>query len=176
MPQNLTCPHCETALSIADGVTASGITCPRCLGLIPYRGSGGTVRALDVDAELRRDRRGTGWGIVGLVMLVCVGAAFAVSLAMSASKTAGRYGDNLLTVWFLIGGVGGLVVFCLTAALVGRFFRRQLAEESEPSSPKRTLLGLAGVLVALLTGIVAAVVVFGLTCGAILGGAAAGGL
>lgn len=176
MPQNLTCPHCETALSIVDGVTASAITCPRCLALIPYRGSGGTVRALDVDAELRRDRRGTGWGIIGLVVLVCVGAAFAVSTVMSLSKTAGRYGDNLFLVWFLIGGVGGLVVLCLTTALVGRSLTRHLSEEDEDRSPKRAVLSLAAAFVALLTGIVAAAVVFGLTCGAILGGAAAGGL
>lgn len=179
MPHHLTCPHCETALSVADDVLAQSVTCPRCLARIPHPGAtgatGGTIRAIDVDAEARRDSRGTGCGVIALVALVCLGSAFALSLGISALGKAGRYGDNLLTIWFVVGGFGGLLVLGLTTVYMTRALSRRLGEADEPSPGKRGVVQAVAVIVALLAGIVAGLVLVGLTCGAILGGASVGG-
>lgn len=180
MPHHVTCPHCETALRVADNVLAYTVTCPRCLAAIPHPsssrgGPGGSVRAIDVDAEARRDSRGTGFGVVALVALVCVGCAFALSLGMAVAGKAGRYGDNLFLIWFIVGGAGGLLVLGMTTVFVTRLLTGRLDEESEPSDAKRRILRGVAFVVALLAGIVAALVLIGLTCGAILGGATVGG-
>lgn len=181
MPYRVTCPHCETALRVADEVGATSVTCPRCLGLIPNPGpfAGGPARstalAIAVDDEARRDSRGTGCGVVILVALVAVGIAFGVSLAVSALGKAGRYGDSLFFVWFLVGGLAGLLVLCLTTYYISRSLSRSMAGAHEGPARRNPFLGAMIVFVALLSGLVAALVVLGLTCGAILGGGVLGG-
>jgi hypothetical protein len=181
MPYRVTCPHCETALRVADEVPATAVTCPHCLGRIPNPGpvaagsAGGAVLAVAVDDETRRDNRGTGCGVLLLVTLVAMGIAFGVSLAMSALRTAGRYGDNLFVVWGVVGGLGGLLVLCLTTYYVSRALSRGMAGSGEEPAGRNPLLGGVIVFVALLIGVLAALMVIGLTCGAILGGGVLGG-
>jgi len=176
----MTCPHCETALRVADEVGATAVTCPHCLGRIPNPGpaAAGTARgdvlAVAVDDEARRDNRGTGCGVLLLVVLVVAGIAFGVSLGMSALRTTGRYGDNLFVVWYLVGGLGGLLVLVLTTYYVSRSLSRGMAGSEEPAK-RNPLLGGLIVFVALLIGVLAALMVLGLTCGAILGGGLLGG-
>jgi hypothetical protein len=179
MPYRVTCPHCETALRVADEVGSASVTCPHCLGRIPNPGPSagtapGTAMAIALEAEARRDSRGTGCGVLVLVALVVLGIGAGVSFALSVLHQTGRYGGNLLFVWFGVGGLGGLLVLGLTTHYVWRALTRRMADD-EGSTRRNPILGGLIVFVALLTGVVAGLLVFGLTCGAILGGGALGG-
>jgi hypothetical protein len=162
-------------LHVADEVGAPLVTCPKCLGQIPNPGQvgpgTGTAMAIAVEDEARRDRRRTGFGAILLVALVAAGIGFGVSFALSALGQSGRYGGNLLGVWLCVGGLAGLVILCLTTYAVARALSQRMPE-TERSNP---FFGLMIVFVALVTGIGAALLVLGLTCGAIIGGGTLGG-
>jgi hypothetical protein len=130
---------------------------------------------LAVDAEVRRDSRGLGWGVVLLLSLLILGVAFLWSFGLAATKSAGRYGDNLLLVWFGVGGIGAILVLILATVAMTRPFFRRIPETAETGRFERRVMQALAIAGALCIGIVAAVVVFGLTCAAILGGAAVGG-
>ena len=127
MSQRVSCPHCASALLVPETVRASWLTCPRCLHGMPnpalpesMRGAS-FERALAVDAEARSDFRGLGCGIVALLTLLIVGAAFLWSFGLAATKSAGRYSDNLFTVWFVVGGIGALLILIVTSVFkIGR--------------------------------------------------------
>jgi hypothetical protein len=176
----VTCPHCNAALRVDDDVGAGSITCPRCLAHLPNPAAreaavtGGGVLAISVDDEARRDSRGTGCGVLFLVSLVAVGVAFGLSFGVSALGKAGRYGDNLFIVWFLVGGFGAVLVLGLTMFYVMRALRSDEARQDESRVGRQFMTGCA-LFLALFAGLLAGLVVLGLTCGAILGGGAVGG-
>jgi hypothetical protein len=175
----MTCPYCDVALRVADDVPAAWVTCPNCLGRIPNPAAaaagGGSVMASLVDAEVRGDSRNTGCGVLVMVALITAGIGFAASFGLSVSRKAGRYGDNLFIVWFLVGGGGGLVALALTTTYMTRLLSRRLGEDDQTSPAAQQATKIVIVFLALLIGAGAALVVFGLTCGAILGGMGVGG-
>jgi predicted Zn finger-like uncharacterized protein len=181
MPYRVTCPHCETALRVADEVGAAAVTCPRCLRLIPNPGPviPGTARdaamASAVEEEARRDSRNTGCGVFFLVCLVAAGIAFGLSFALSTFRQAGKYGNNLFYVWFAVGGLGGLLALCLSTYYTTRFLTRPMADEDESPGKRHPILGGLILVIALVTGLAAALLVLAVTCGAILGGGSLGG-
>jgi hypothetical protein len=157
------------------------VTCPRCLREIPNpalpecSGAPGAERALAIDAEVRGDRGRIGCGVVLLLALLVLGLAFVWSFGMAATKSAGRYGDNLLMVWFGVGGIGAILVLILATIAAARPLLPRVPETAETGRFERRIMQALAIAGALCIGIVAAVVVFGLTCAAILGGAAVGG-
>lgn len=181
MASRVTCPYCSTALQVPDSIRAAWVTCPRCLREMPNPSSpedsthAAHPRVLAVDAEVRRDSRGVGWGIILLLALLVLGVAFVWSFGLAATKSAGRYGDNLLWVWVVVGGIGALLVLILATIAMTRPFFRRIPETAETGRLERRAMQGIAIFGALCIGIVAAVVVFGLTCAAILGGAAVGG-
>jgi hypothetical protein len=128
-----------------------------------------------VDDEARQDSRGTGCGVLVIVTLITAGIAFSLSLLMSATRTAGRYGDKLFVVWFLVGGGGALVVLALASVYTTRALTGRLGEDEQSTPTARKATHVVIVFLALVVGAAAALVVFGLTCGAILGGMGIGG-
>jgi hypothetical protein len=136
--------------------------------------AGGSVLAISVEDEARRDSRSTGCGVLFLVSLAAVGIAFGLSTGVSALGKAGRYGDNLFIVWFLVGGFGGMLVLGLTTFYVMRAMTSGEAHEDQSKVGRQFMNGCA-LFLALFAGLLAGLVVLGLTCGAILGGGAVGG-
>lgn len=181
MAFRVTCPHCSSALQVPDSIRAAWVTCPRCLREMPNpsapEGAAHAVqpRVLAVDAEVRRDSRGLGWGVVLLLAFLVIGLAFVWSFGLAATKSAGRYGDNLLMVWFGVGGIGAILVLILATIAMTRPFVRRIPETAETGRLERRAMQGIAIFGALCIGVMAAVVVFGLTCAAILGGAAIGG-
>jgi hypothetical protein len=157
------------------------VSCPRCLREIPNpalpegAGGPGSGRALAVDAEVRGDRGWIGCGVVLLLTFLILGVAFLWSFGMAATQSAGRYGDNLLVLWFGVGGIGAVLVLILATIAMTRPFVRRIPETAETGRFERRVMQALAIAGALTIGLVAAVVVFGLTCAAILGGAAVGG-
>jgi hypothetical protein len=150
MPYRVTCPHCETALRVADEVGSASVTCPRCLGLIPNPGpSAGTARggamATAVEDEARRDSRGTGCGLLLLVPLVTFAGVVCLAIfAPSADRQAGGRGAILAIVWCWVGLLGFL-------GMTAQHVWRQMAENDGPAK-RHPILGRLIVFVALLTG------------------------
>jgi len=181
MAFRLTCPHCGAPLQVPETIRTARVTCPRCLREIPNPSTPeGAAQALElpvlaVDAEVRRDSRGVGWGVVLLLALLVLGLAFVWSFGLSATKSAGRYGDNLLMVWFGVGGIGAILVLILATIAMARPILRSIPQTAETGRLERRAMQGVALFAALCIGVLAAVVVFGLTCAAILGGAAIGG-
>jgi hypothetical protein len=167
-------------LLVPETIRAGWVTCPRCLKRIPNPAISESSpaagdQALALDAEVRRDARGLGCGIALLLALLSLGVAFLWSFGLAATKTAGRYGDNLLVVWFGVGGIGAVLVLILASISTTRFLFRRIPETAETTRGERRILQTLAVIGALFIGAVAGVVVVGLTCAAVLGGATAGG-
>src|SRR5262249_47701842 len=119
--------------------------------------------------------RGLGCGIVALLALLILGAAFLWSFGLAATKSTGRYGDSLFYVWFGVGGIGALLILIVSSFFMGRFFLGKMPETAEHGRHERVVLQILAICGALCIGAVAAIVIFGLTCAAILGGASVGG-
>lgn len=83
MPHRFQCPHCACALRVSESVTASHLTCPRCLAEIPNpavaatdSGHGDTpVPATLLERDTRQDLKGLGCGLVLLPLMFAAGTA-----------------------------------------------------------------------------------------------------
>ncbi len=177
MPQRMTCPHCEAALRIPDDATAAHVICPNCLGRIPNPAAAAPVddrtvtASLAEDEENRRSKAGVGPLIV--IVIFTIGVAFGGGFLMSAFGMRDKE-QGLLGLWCLTGIVAGLLTWVMTLMFMADMV--QLGEDPHSSALRNNAAGCGLLGVAMVTSVVAALIVVGLTCGAVLGGAKLGGL
>jgi hypothetical protein len=153
MSTNVTCPECQTRLSVSENVTARTLVCPHCLTDIENPRAGPASVAPNFLRDVRRDSNMTSW-----ILLVLIGLCVA-GIAMIYAHGQGAFGNRPDSLWILpaMYGFGILDVLVFLAAV--RPLWRVLLGGLENASTVGITVRIIGAIV-LTVGLILAIVIF----------------
>lgn len=161
MPHRVTCPHCASALKVMDSVTASFVTCPRCLALIPNPGvseervsAAGTelVLALSADDEVRGSIRVSGIVLILLAAVGGLGMLFLIGLLINRQQETSK--AEMLPIYLTIFVFSALISFGIMMPRMSPSDRRF----------RNFFLGTLAVVGAIVLGVIALLIMFLIVC------------